>query len=223
MTEMSHPISWLMLEQYHLGELPDVQTDAIARHLAACEACRACMDRIEVGRILEPLPDAAPVSFGEQFRRPLRVAAAAAVVLLGVALYALVTAHTETPSEGEAMATKGGEATLTVVRERRGSVVENPGNYKDGDRFSLRLTTSSTAIEWDSVVISDEDVYFPMKKAIRPRFQNQFPLPGAFRVTGTSRLTICAYPSTGEDDRAEIRALGRAGVPENAICRVMHP
>lgn len=222
MSELHHPISWLKLEQYHLGELSDDAAAAIEEHLSGCDACRSCMDRIEAGRVLKPLPDVEPVSIWNRFRLPLRLAAAMALILLGLAIYPLFP-HQGDRTEAEGVAIRGGESTLTVLRERKGSVVENPATYRDGDRFSLRLTTSATTVMWDTVVISDKEVYFPMEAPLFLSFHNQFPLPGAFRLSDMAAVTICAFPSEGMDDRERIRALGRQGLPEAAVCRTVRP
>ena len=42
MTCISEPISWLRLERHALA--PDA---AVTEHVAACAACRACLDEIE--------------------------------------------------------------------------------------------------------------------------------------------------------------------------------
>ena len=220
MSELRHPISWLKLEQYHLGELSDTKAASVARHLSECDACRSCMDRIEAGRVLKPLPDVAPSSFWERFRLPLEVAAAAAMLLLGVALHPMFARDGEERESGT-VDIRGGESTLTVLRERNGSVVENPATYRDGDRFSLKLTTSATAVMWDTVVISGDEIYFPMKAPLAPTFHNQFPFPGAFRLSDTEDVTLCAFPSKGQDERERIRASGRTGLPESAICRTV--
>lgn len=220
MPEMHHPISWLKLEQYHLGELPDGPAAAIEKHLTDCDECRSCMERIEAGRILKPLPDVEPVSIWDRVRLPLGLVAATALILLGLAIYPFVL-HRGDGTLEEVVAIRGGESTLTVLRERKESVVENPATYQNGDRFSLRLTTSATTVMWDVVVISDEEVYFPMKTPLTPAFHNQFPFPGAFRLSDTDAVTLCAFPSDGIDDREKIKAYGRHGLPEAAVCRTV--
>jgi len=114
---IGEPISWLRLESFALGA-PD---PAIATHVAACPACRQCLDHIRGDSVALP-PLELPVAPRRIRRRwwiaPVLAAAAAVVVL--VALWRPV------PRGELASATIGvkgvGEVTLELVRERRGAI-----------------------------------------------------------------------------------------------------
>jgi anti-sigma factor RsiW len=89
MMEERHPVSWLKLEQYHLGELSTTAAAAVERHLRSCEACRTCHARIAEDRSLPPLPVVTRGNrFSDWMRMPLGRAATAVVAVSALALTA---------------------------------------------------------------------------------------------------------------------------------------
>lgn len=62
---VSVPISWLELEQYHLGELATASMTRVGEHVATCSVCRGTLDSIEGDdRMLLEL-DTSPASAAE--------------------------------------------------------------------------------------------------------------------------------------------------------------
>ena len=48
-------LSWLVLEQHALGELPGAQRQEVDAHLRSCQACRSCFEQIRAEAA--PLPE----------------------------------------------------------------------------------------------------------------------------------------------------------------------
>jgi hypothetical protein len=187
---ISEPISWLRLEQFTLGA-PD---PAIASHLAACPACRHCLDEIRGDAMAMP-PLAMPAAPPRPARRrrwlaPALAAAAAAVVLVIVL---------RPPGEREAadrVAIKGiGEVSLELVRERAGAISYDARRYAPGDRWKLVVSCPPAApaapLSIDVSVADGLTVDHPLATA-RIACGNRVVVPGAFTVTGERANQVCA-------------------------------
>ncbi len=227
MSSIGHPVSWLLLERYHLKELPDREAARVAEHLAHCPACAACARSIEDDArslpALPALPAAPPSPASSRLSWPrlaLAVGAAAAAVLVAL----LVWAPERQPgiASVEGITYKGGELALTVVREREGAVVENPDQYRSGDRFRLLATLPGPEpVPWEVVVFQSGEVYFPYERGGTLGPVSREPLPGAFRLTGEDPAEICLMVGDPLPDRSDLQRDGRGALPETVVCHTI--
>jgi len=197
---IGEPISWLRLESFALG-MPD---PAIASHVAACPACRQCLDQIRDDVVaLPPLVAAAhphPArttrpAWRRRWQAPAFAAAAAAAVLV-------LVLRRPAPPDGEATATvatigvKGvGEVTLELVRERGGTISYDARGFAPGDRWKVVLSCppggAGTAMWIDVSVADGVTTDHPLAPAQLP-CGNRVVLPGAFTITGARTNRVCA-------------------------------
>ena len=234
------PVSWLRLEQLRLGELAEGERAAVTGHLAACAACAACAAVIEADEArdlpsLEVRPQAR-----ESPKRPWRTRrwwagagtlAAAAAMLLAVGR-AWRTPALPGPSghPGETLASpgltsiKGDGMAFTLVRDDGERLVEAQGVFRESDRFKALVTCPpSMNASFDLVVVDPGGASFPLEPARALACGNEVPLPGAFRLSGAGRQTVCVvWRDEGEVDRA---ALSLAGVvaDAHALCKELRP
>ena len=220
----TQPISWLKLEQYQLGELSSDERQRIASHLTECDACRASLDSISQD---ESVPRPLPRPLSEVTRKApllrwltagtaLAAAAALLVVLLAVNLKKVVP---EVP--GSKLGFKGGELSISLVRERQGTILHDPEAFALGDRFKVQVTCPpAEEIFWNVVVFQDEGSSFPYVPAEPLRCGNRVPLPGAFSITGDSAATVCLVVSTQPLGRA---SLSLGDLPPDTVCTVLDP
>ena len=187
---IGEPISWLRLESFALGA-PD---PAIATHVAACPACRQCLDHIRGDSVALP-PLELPVAPRRIRRRwwiaPVLAAAAAVVVL--VALWRPV------PRGELASATIGvkgvGEVTLELVRERRGAIRYDARVYAAGDRWKVVVTCAPSATAptvWLAVSVADGVTTDHPLAPAQLACGNRVVVPGAFTITGNRANRVCA-------------------------------
>nr|MBA3464019.1 hypothetical protein [Deltaproteobacteria bacterium] len=114
---IGEPVSWLKLERHAAGQ----RDAAIASHVAACPACKHCLDEIESDLVALP-PLSVPVprkrSWWPRLAPAMALAAAAVIVLV------LWRGRSEeTPVREDVVMVKGiGEVVLGVARERAGVV-----------------------------------------------------------------------------------------------------
>jgi len=201
------PLSWLLLEQLHLGEL-EARAAAKARaHLAACAACSEELAAIaeDDARPLPALPTTATSP-----PRPPALRRAAPFVFGALAAAAAFVLFVRRPSPmGDAVPAarvKGGEVALTLVRDDDTTVAEAGGSYRDGDRFKAAVSCPPRlTATWDLVVYERGEASFPLSPTSTLACGNGVPLPGAFRVTGRERLVVCVVWRDGPIDRDELR------------------
>ncbi len=219
----SQPVSWLRLELYHLGELPDAESELSGAHLESCGACAASLHRLERDqRKLAPLPDRAEAPR----RNPwlgwtLRLAPVAAAAVF---LVSTVWKGPETPERPGVVTIKGGDVSISLVRERDGRIEVDPvafsagakrGIYRSGDRFQVAVTCPGPdAMSADVVVYQSGEAHFPYEAAQRVRCGNRVPLRGAFRITGTDAVEICVAVS----EQSDRDALARHDLPATSDC-----
>ncbi len=226
------PVSWLRLERYHAGELGEGERRSIAAHLGACPACAACIATIAAdARALPPLPlPATPVAPVTPARRP-RPFARAAAVASGFALAALVALvlgrpPPRPPAEGEQAPgrTKGGNVAAVLVRDDGAEIAEAGGAYRDGDRWKALVTCPpSMKAHWDLAVFEGGEVSFPLAPSEGLACGNAVPLPGAFRLTGRERLSVCVvWAPDGPVDREALRRAAPEP-PALARCTALEP
>jgi hypothetical protein len=216
----TQPISWLKLEQYQLGELSKDEQRRVEAHLNECDACRASLDSIRQDEtVLKSLPEVtrkAPVLRWVTAGTVLAAAAALILVLLVADWKKAV--HEAPPSK---IGFKGGELSISLVRERQGAVIHDPETFAAGDRFKVQVTCPpAEAVYWNVVVFQDEGASFPYMAEGPLRCGNRVPLPGAFSITGDSAATVCLIVSIQPPDRA---SLSLGDLPPDTVCTVLDP
>jgi hypothetical protein len=215
------PVSWLRLERYRLGELPEDQRREVAEHLGSCAACAACAARIEADEAMELPPRVvhAPARrVGRVFAIAGTLAAAAAVAL------AFGHAWRGGPAEvaSETSRVKGGSVAFVLVRDDGERVTEDHGAFRDGDRFKAVVTCPpSMAARFDVAVFDADGAAFPLDAGDTLACGNEVPLPGAFRLTGEADEKVCLVWS--EDGLVDRSALMRARRPDvgRSMCKEM--
>jgi len=227
-TNCSTPISWLRLEQYFLGELDDAGSAAVQAHVRGCAACAECLRRIEADDASMPLPPpidvkSSPASNAKvSFLRVLPVVgtlAAAAVALLVVKGRDGI----ESPNRADEQRIKGSEIALTLVREDGGRVDEPASFYREGDTFKALVTCPpGMSAGWDLIVYEGGQPTFPLESA-HVTCGNDAPFPGAFRIVGHERETICLV--WNEDGPVDREALARTApsLLERGRCMTLDP
>jgi hypothetical protein len=198
------PVSWPRLERFAAGGLDGAAAAEIEAHLAACAACRACLDELRADVVaLPPLPPAVAAAPAPWVRwlfggGALALAAAAIVLLL-----------VRSPSSsggvpGPRVAVKGaGEVVLSVVRDRDGAIAFDPRTFRTSDRWKVRVTCDPGPSIWADVVVYQGGApSFPLAPARVP-CGNDVTLPGAFRIDARAPAQVCVALSTGPaPDRA---------------------
>lgn len=230
----SQPISWLRLERYALGELPEVERSAVAAHLEDCDLCRSCMAEIRDREVtaLPALPVGVLTAPAPWWRRhKLRVAwgggfaaAAAAAATVAIILSTRVGGvRDESSLPARRIQIKGGEVALDLIRERGGSVGYEPDAFLPEDRFKILFTCPSpAAMHVEVVVYQDGEASFPLPPTT-VECGNRVALAGAFRITGRSPAVVCALFDEGAPpDRARL-ASARPEDLEGAVCTALEP
>jgi hypothetical protein len=214
----SQPISWLTLERYHLGELSPAESGRVETHLGECPVCWECMRSIRDQTFsLPPLPE--PKPRGARLRW-----AFASVGLVVAAVLAVVLATHDwektTKIPGNRIAYKGGELSVSLVRERQGEILHEPTTFAPGDRFKILVTCPpGEELPWDLVVFQDNQASFPYTPEGALTCGNRVPLAGAFHLTGQSRAVICLLLGSAVLDRpSSIEELF-----ENSVCLELDP
>lgn len=192
---IGEPISWPRLERFALEP-----SDAHVRdHVAACPACRACLDEIERDVVALP-PLTAPATPRRRrwwtFALPAGLAVAAAAIALLV-----LRPRDERVDEAAVARVKGiGRVVLEVVREREGVVRDDVRTFRAGDRFKLLVTCAAETTAWvDAFVLEAgaERPDYPLTPA-QLVCGNRIALPGAFSLTGDKPHQVCVRVATGE-------------------------
>lgn len=220
-----HPVSWLRLEQFHLGELAAPLAAEVDQHLADCAHCQARLDEIRAGEALSLPPLRFPVSLPETAPPPAptgplpthRWANLVPLVLapaLAVAAATLLTLQAPTEVPPASRYWKGGELAIELVRERAGVVTEAPAGFAPGDRFQVRLTVPPPAQRFDVAVFQDGAVYRPMEGG-NVEGGNRTMLLGAFVLDGGGQATVCVWVGGGAV------AASPAGLGTDGVCAVL--
>ena len=183
---IGEPISWLRLERYALSGASDT---TVRDHVAACDACRHCLDEIQRDVVALPMPDV-PAKRRRSwwtFALPAFGALAAAAILL------FVLRPREPRDEAIAHIKGIGDVVVDVVRERGGTVRDDVRTFQAGDRWKVVVTCPPThAVSLDVAVHEHGagSADHPLAPA-RIVCGNRVVLPGAFELTGTKQHRVC--------------------------------
>lgn len=224
----SRPISWLALERFHLGECPPAERSRIAGHLESCPACRSCLDRIQQDAGTELRPLALPASPSARSRKALwpwlglAAAAAAAAILALVLLHPGSLPDRGAAFPGKRVAVKGGELALSLVRDRGGVQVSDPGTYRSGDRFKVLVTCPPGEVFVEVAVFEENEVGFPLPAGQALACRNLAPIPGAFALTGIGEAHVCVTIDAAPVDRAALSARPWR-LPPQSVCERLVP
>jgi hypothetical protein len=182
---IGEPISWLRLERYALAP----GDGAVRDHVAACPACRECLDEIQRDVVALP-PLAVPVKRRWRFTLPT----VAALGALAAAALVLLLLRPREPAVTNIARIKGvGDVIVDVVRERDGTVRDDVRTYKPGDRFKVVVTCAPAHQVALDVAIREagaEHADHPLAPA-RIACGNRIVVPGAFELTGGKPHRLC--------------------------------
>jgi hypothetical protein len=186
---IGEPVSWPRLERFALGGADP----SIAAHLAACPACRQCLDQIRDDVVALPPLDvtARPARPARRWHAPVFGAAAAAIIALVVCYRMGLTGSPE--ASRVQIAVKGvGEVTLELVRERAGAISYEARRYVPGDRWKVVVSCPPRAAAWIDVAVADgTSVDHPLAPS-QLSCGNRVVVPGAFTITGSADNRVCA-------------------------------
>ena len=220
----SQALSWLRLEMYNLQELPDAEVRQVENHLADCESCRSCLDRIKQSTDeLKPLPR---IELEPQRSGWFSLAWIGATASLAAAAILLIVFKFGWPDQVAGklpppkIAYKGGELTISLVRDRQGAIKHEPEAFTSGDRFKVLVTCPpAEELYWDLVVIQNDELFFPLTPAGVLSCGNRVGLPGAFTLSGSAGAIICLLTSPQAPDRTSISRDWLESVPDDTVCR----
>jgi anti-sigma factor RsiW len=222
---VGEPLSWMRLERYHLGEVDGAERSVVEAHLSECAACRECLSRIETeDRLaLPPLEISSPTRSRLRSILAARFTVAASTLAAAAAItFAVGRAWLTRDGTGPALGrgdtrVKGGGITFFLVRDDGERILEDGGIFRAGDRFKAVVTCPpSLRAHFDVAVLDGDGVSFPNPPADAIACGNDVPLPGAFRVSGTSEATVCiAWDEDGAPDRS---ALARGPGSDRVLC-----
>lgn len=222
---IGEPISWLRLEQFAQSR----RDAAVSDHVAACPACRACLDEIERDVVALPplaIPEAKPRRRWWMFAVPAGLALAAAAILLLVLRPRDESAVA--PGHVDRTAIKGvGMLEIDVVRNRGGVTSGDARTFMEGDRWKVIVTCTSerSASVWVDVFVHETTGTAPADFPFAPQeiaCGNAVPLAGAFELTGSDANDVCVRVSA---EGLPPRFAGRSGEPGDAhvACVTLHP
>jgi anti-sigma factor RsiW len=220
---ISEPVSWLRLERYALGESGEADRGAIAEHLAACGACRACFERIEA----DAKADLPPLPAPKRARRDrvVRIGAAAGAALALAAAAILGVGRWNAPSaESSRVRVKGDGVAFSLVRDDDQLIAEAGGVFRASDRFKALVTCPpEMRARFDVVVFEGGGATFPLESPSDFACGNDVPLPGAFRITGSEPARVCLVWGDQPIDRAMLSHQRDESALPRAVCKVLQP
>lgn len=177
-------MNWLKLERQALGELPEASEGAVELGLARLRADKRELPPLDLSREdsglpLPPLP-ARPI-----WRRPVVVVGAVALLLAaGLGLFVLPAG---VPGQGGLPGFKGGEPTLSLERQRDGSL--DARDFRPGDRFQARLSCPPGDHDW--TLRAEQDGQIELLGSGRLSCSNGLKLPAGWTVDGGGPVRIC--------------------------------
>lgn len=184
---IGEPISWLRLERFALAG-----TDGHVRdHVAACPACKQCLDDIQRDVVaLPPLP-ALPAPRRRWWMLALPIAGA----LAAAAIALVIVRPRDTARENVARVKGLGEVVVDVVRERGGTIRQDARTFVPGDRWKVVVTCALAKTAWLDVGVVEDGAHgadYPLAPA-QIACGNRVVVPGAFRITGDRVNRICVH------------------------------
>lgn len=227
------PISWLVLEQLALDELPAARAAEVRAHLDGCDVCRRCAARVADREVaLAPLVVPAGVRAEPRrpwWRRPVFAGGMAAVV----AAAAVLLLWLRTGKDGQPVAqppnwpskrvqVKGGELALALVGERAGAVRTDPVSFRDGDRFKVMVTCPPGRRVVDVAVVQSGAVFWPLA-AQTIGCGNKVVLKGAFRVDGRGAIRVCAVVGQAPGVDRKRFTLRQLRESKGVVCQTLAP
>jgi Putative zinc-finger len=223
------PLSWLVLERHQLGELPPAEEAAVDSHLRQCADCTALLARIAeddagaLPALPTPLERRGPFQMARIGRA--RTAAIVTTVAVAAALLLAVGRKPRVVVDGAPSArVKGADISFALVREDEAMLAEAGGTYHDGERFKAVVTCPpGLRASFDVAVFEHDAVTFPLAPSAELACGNAVALPGAFRVTGHDRMTVClVWQPNGVVDRETLRRM-TPDMLSGAQCKTLEP
>lgn len=179
MSCIGEPISWLRLERF----AQDGKDAAVRDHLAACPACKGCLDEIRRDVvILRPL--VVP---------PKRRWWLLAIPTFAVAVAALLFVLRPRDEVSERVRIKGlGTVELDVIRERNGTIGDDR-TFRAGDRFKVIVTCPPEHLARFDVAITEQGASHADRPLAPAQLLcgNRIVIPGAFSLTGNKPHRVC--------------------------------
>lgn len=179
MSCISEPISWLRLERFAM----DRKDAAVSEHLAACPACKSCLDEITRDVVvLRPL--VVP---------PKRRWWVFALPAFAVAVAALLFVLRPREEVSESVRIKGlGTVELDVIRERNGAIGDER-TFRAGDRFKVIVTCPPEHLARFDVAITEQGAGHADRPLAPAQLLcgNRIAIPGAFSLTGDKPHRVC--------------------------------
>ena len=184
MTCIGEPINWLRLERHALAADP-----AVAEHVAACPACKHCLDEIQGDLVALPMlavPERRRAIAWWRFALPALAAAAIAIVVL--------RPRPHPPGHQLLAGVKGiGDVTVELVRDRGGTIAFDATTFQADDRWKVIATCASAGGAWIDVSVTEAGAQasdHPIAP-VHVACGNAVPVPGAFAITGNAPNEIC--------------------------------
>lgn len=180
---IGEPISWLRLERFAL----EPKDAAVRDHVAACPACKHCLDEIRRDVVALPVLDVPVKRRWWTFALPAFAAIAAAAVIL------FLLRPRDPERDGVAHVKGIGEVVVDVLRERDGVVRDDVRSFRAGDRWKVVVTCPPTKAVALDVAVREQGT----ARADHPLSPgkivcgNRVVLPGAFTLTGEKPHRLC--------------------------------
>jgi hypothetical protein len=184
---ISEPVSWLRLETFAL----DGSDATVREHVAACPACKHCLEEI-TGDVVA-LPRLVVPAVGARRRPWWQFAIPAGLALAAAAILLLVIRPREPQQEGVTRIKGVGEVMIDVVRERNGTIRQDVRTFIEGDRWKVVVTCPpqhSATFEVSIQEAGKTTLDTPIPKT-QLACGNRVVLPGAFRITGHETNAVC--------------------------------
>ncbi len=221
------PISWFLLDKCLSGELEALEEKRVEHHLENCHACLASWDEVQTTtRELRPLVVPESESLAERLRRwlwPAALVPALAMLVLFVVIGRQQTSELGT-SQGQGGVVKGGNSAFSLLREHHGDVTADPTVYMSGDRFRMLVSCAPPqSPAWDVVVYQDDEAYFPFAANQTIECGNEVAIPGAFRITGSSPVTVCLLMGESPPTRDWLATSSPEDLSDNVVCQQVSP
>jgi hypothetical protein len=189
MTCIGVPISWPRLEAFAL----DPADAGVRDHVAACTACRQCLDEIRSDVVALPR---LPVIAAKPRRRWLAWAVPAFALAAAAAIAVLVLRPRPEPEpRADRVAIKGvGEVLVDVVRERAGVITDSARTFRPGDRWKVVVTCppeAGAAIALEVYEVGGAPAPDRPVPTAQLACGNRVVVPGAFELTGARANRVC--------------------------------